>query len=750
MSKASLFFKSLCLSLTLLLAVPAFPKPVLTNSDTEKKIDLLLGKMSLKEKIGQMYMHPGEYGNLSEDLKARIRDGQIGSILNEVDPKIVTAIQDEAKKSKHQIPLIMARDVIHGFRTIFPIPLGLAATFNPTIVEETARVSAIEARTTGVTWTFAPMLDVTRDPRWGRVAESPGEDPYLASLMGAAMVRGFQNDFKPGQSLAACAKHFVAYGAVESGKDYNTVVVSQQQLHDLYLPPFKAAIDSGSATIMTAFNEINGVPATANEYTLNEILKTNWGFTGMVVSDWGSTENMINHGYSKDLKMAARQSIKAGVDMEMVYTAYIDHLEQLVADGVVDERLIDDAVRRILRIKFKIGLFENPYPVQGELLAKASLELAKQAAMESMVLLTNKGGILPLKKGIKKVAIIGPMAHAPHDQLGTWVFDGKKEDTITPMMAFKEHFGEENILFEPALSYSRDFSKQKFGEAVQAAENSDAILLFLGEESILSGEAHSRVFLNLPGAQLDLLKKLKLETNKPIIVVILAGRPLVLTEVSKIADAILYAWHPGTMGGAAIVELVTGAQSPSGKLPISFPRAVGQIPVYYNHKSTGRPPSGNYLSMDKIKVGTNQVDLENRAVYLDVETTPLFPFGHGLTYGKFSFHDLSLKSTNLKVGESIEVKFKLTNRGKFKAKETIQVYINDPVASLTRPVKELVAIKQVELEPGNSRVISLEVPYRRLGFHNSQGKFVIEPGDYKLYIGSESQKTHTMTFKVLR
>src|SRR5579884_1464179 len=548
----------------------------------DPRVEDLLRRMTIEEKLGQMSQSTS-MNTLTDQIRAQIRAGRWGSFLNAGSPADRAEAQRIAlKESRLGIPLIFARDVIHGYRTIFPIPLGQSASWDPDLIAAAARLAAREAAAQGIQWTFAPMIDIARDPRWGRVAESFGEDPYLTGVLGAAMVRGFQGDsLDSADSLAACAKHYAGYGAAEAGRDYNSAWIPEILLRDVYLPPFKAAREAGVASFMTAFNTVNAVPATANRYLLADILRREWAFGGLVVTDYEAVTNLIAHGFARDAGDAARRAILAGAEMEMVSTAYYDHLKSLVASKQVPMSAIDNAVRDILRLKFQLGLFDGRAQRTGAVQpTPESLALAERAAEESAVLLQNKGAALPLPKSIRKLAVIGPLADSPVDQMGTWVMDGRASDVRTPLRALREMLGGGRVIYAPALKNSRDNSHDGFAAAIDAARQSDAVALFLGEEQSLSGEARSRAFLNLPGAQEALVDELA-KTGKKIVVVILAGRPLTFHETASKVDAILYAWHPGTMGGPAVARLLFGDASPSGKLTITFPRTVGQIPIYY-------------------------------------------------------------------------------------------------------------------------------------------------------------------------
>ncbi|SEK36496.1 beta-glucosidase [Aquimarina amphilecti] len=713
-----------------------------SENPIEHKIDSIISKMSLDEKIGQTAQRgkSSRVKELPKDLKEAVRNGHIGSFLNIMNKKDAKELQRIAvEESPSKIPLIFARDVIHGFKTIFPIPLGQAASFNPSLVKEGSRIAAIEASTYGIRWTFAPMIDIARDPRWGRIAESAGEDPYLTSKMAEAYVKGFQgDDLSSPTSLAACAKHFIGYGAAEGGRDYNTANINDNLLHNVYLKPFKTAVDAGSATFMTSFNDLNGVPASANSYILKDILREKWGFDGFVVSDWNSIIEMVNHGFAKDQKEAAEKSINAMLDMEMTSTSYQDHLKELIDESKFSEKELDEIVRNILRIKFRLGLFDNPYfdPNDSILYDKNHLLSAQNTAEESITLLKNENKILPIDAK-KKIAIIGPLADAPHEQLGTWTFDGEKDHSITPLQAFK---GDNNYMinYSKGLSYSRDKSDTEFDSAINVAKSSDVILFFAGEEAILSGEAHSRADINLPGAQEELIKELH-KTGKPIILILMAGRPITLGNILDKVDAVLMAWHPGTMGGPALKNVITGVVSPSGKLPVSWPKVVGQIPIHYNHKNTGRPVvPEEFVHMDSIPIRAWQSSLGNTSHYLDAGFLPEYPFGYGLSYSTFKYSDISISSSNPKIGDIITVKVLVTNTGDVKAKETVQLYFRDLVGSLTRPVKELLRFEKIALNSGESKQFVFSFSTDDLSFYGLDKKWVTEPGDFKLWVATHA------------
>jgi beta-glucosidase len=708
----------------------------------EARIDTLLHLMSLDEKIGQMNQL-NSTGKVN-DFFELIKSGQVGSFLNEIDPAKINEMQKIAvEECRLRIPLVFARDVIHGFKTILPIPLGQAATWNPELIEAGAGVAATEASETGIRWTFAPMIDISRDPRWGRIAESLGEDPLLTSILGASMVKGFQGkSLSASNSIAACVKHYAAYGAVEGGRDYNSVTTSEQALREIYLSSFKASVDAGAATLMTSFNEINGVPSSCNEFLLKKVLRDEWKFNGVVVSDWASVEELIPHGICVDGKDAAAKAANAGVDIEMVSSLFSQHLKELLKEGKVTEKAIDDAVRNILRLKYRLGLFKNPYVkinVKSSAYSEEHLKLARELATQSIVLLKNKRNILPLKKGIKTIAVIGPLADAPYDQMGTWVLDGDAKFTQTPLMALKQEFSNKvKILYEKGLEFSRDKNKSNFKKALKASKMADAVIIFAGEESILSGEARCRADISLPGAQSQLIEEMK-NSGKPIILVILAGRPLTIQKECDLADAVLYAWHPGTMGGPAIADILLGKVLPSGKLPVTFPKMVGQIPIYYSHKNTGRPVGEPLELIDDIPVAAPQFSVGNYCYYLDAGDQPLFPFGYGLSYTTYKYTDLDLSDTIISAGDKLKISCNISNTGNFEGTEIVQLYTRDLVGSLTRPVKELKGFQRITLKPGEKKQVIFMLSTDDLSYWNANMKKVAEPGKFRIWLGGSSE-----------
>ncbi|MDH3373078.1 MAG: glycoside hydrolase family 3 C-terminal domain-containing protein [Gammaproteobacteria bacterium] len=723
---------------------------------TEQRVARLLGQMTLAEKIGQMSQRDASDGYAPDYLGDGLRAGCIGSVLNVVDADVVNELQRIAiEESRLGVPLMVGRDVIHGFKTVMPIPLGQAATWNPELVKEGARVAALEAATAGVNWTFAPMIDISRDPRWGRIAESLGECVLLTNKLAVAMVEGFQgDDLSATGSIAACAKHFAAYGAVESGRDYATTNVPETELRNVYLRPFRAAVEAGVTTLMTSFSDLNGVPATGNEFLLRQVLRDEWGFDGFVVSDWDSIRQLQIHGLTENDRESAFEAATAGVDMEMHGDAYSNHLAALVEEGRISIDAIDAAVRNILRAKYRLGLFENPYTKPEDLPAVANdhaLETARQAALQSVVMLKNDNGALPLSaESMSSVAIIGPLADAPYQQLGTWIFDGDVDLSITPMHAIHSLVGRDvDVRYVRAMDNSRSKINAAFDEAAEIAQESDAAILFLGEESILSGEARSRADINLPGDQAELVRRIR-ATGTPVIAVILAGRPLTLTNIVDEVDAILFAWHPGTMGGPAIADLLFGIESPSGKLPATFARMVGQIPIYYGQKNTGRPPSpDNVAHIDDIDTRAPQTSLGMSAFHLDTCFTPLFAFGHGLSYAAFEYEHIRTNTHKIRLGETVTISVELANRGDVAADEVVQLYVRDLVASITRPVKELKGFRRVRLEPGQTVTVDFDLHTDDLAFYGRNMQLITEPGEFHAWIGGSSETQLRTEFRII-
>lgn len=721
----------------------------------EGRVSELLQEMTLAEKIGQMNQVNAGDGYAPDYLGDDLREGRIGSVLNIVDVDAVNELQRIAvEESRLGIPLLVGRDVIHGFNTVMPIPLGQAATWNPELVRAGARVAALEAATTGVNWTFAPMIDISRDARWGRIAESFGEDPYLTSQLAVSMVQGFQGGGTGGVGhLAACAKHFAGYGAAESGRDYATTNIPENELRNVYLEPFKATVDAGVMTLMASFSDLNGVPATANDFLMRTVLREEWSFDGFVVSDWDSVRQLSVHGVTENDQEAALAAASAGVDMEMAGGSFSTHLAQLVEDGRIGIDSIDKAVENILRIKLQLGLFETPYVKPGDLPPIANdehLRTAKKAALQSVVMLRNDG-LLPLSADqLRTVAVIGPLADAPYEQLGTWIFDGDPELSITGLQGVRDLVGEAvDVRYVRAMETSRSHDTGPFAEAEEVARDSDAVILFLGEESILSGEAHSRADINLPGAQAELVQRIR-AVGKPVVAVILAGRPLTLTSIVEEVDAILYAWHPGTMGGAAIADLLFGVESPSGKLPATFPRMVGQIPIYYNQKNTGKPPKADEIvHIDDIEARAPQTSFGMSAFHLDAGFTPLFAFGYGLSYADFGYDNIRTSAAEIAIGESLKVSADLTNRGAVGADEVVQLYVRDLVGNVTRPVRELKGFQRVRVEAGGTTTVEFELHTDDLAFYGRDNHLVVEPGNFHVWIGGSSETELRTEFRII-
>ena len=711
------------------------------NGMTEKRLDELLSRMTLAEKIGQL-----SQGQVYRpDVEDLVREGRIGSVIAGRRPMNDSLQHIAVEKSRLGIPLLIAYDVIHGYRTIFPIPLGQAAAWDPHLTEEAARIAAREAASQWIRWTYAPMVDIARDPRWGRIAEGAGEDPYLGSILGAAMVRGFQgNNLRDPEHVAACAKHFAAYGAAEGGRDYNTVDMSERTLRDVYLPPFESCVNAHVATFMTAFADVNGVPATANPFLLHQVLRDEWKFRGVVISDADAIHELAKHGLVADDKEAARQAFLAGVDVEMFTSCYRDNLEALVAEGKVPLQEIDDSVRRVLLLKMELGLFDKPFERPNPdtvLLRKDHLETARQFARESIVLLKNGARGLPLWRELPAIAVIGPLADNGREQLGTWHGQGDGRDSITPLQAIRDEVGKTaRVNYAIGLNSCASTNRDGFDEAVRAAKDSTVAVMFVGEDAGQSGEAASRSSLSLPGAQLDLIRAVH-ATGTPLVIVLMAGRPLEIGELLDLAPAVMMAWHPGTMGGPAIADVLFGDYSPSGKLPVSWPRTVGQIPIYYDHMSTGRP----WLDPFKLQGRGGGGFITG---YSDLPHTPQFPFGYGLSYTQFDYSNLRVDPQHIKLGESVHVTARITNVGSRPGDEVAQLYVRDLVASVPQPVRELKGFQRLTLDPGQSKVVEFTLPTGALAFHNREMKLVTEPGRYQLWISGDSATGQPVEFEI--
>ena len=737
------------------------PKSLKAQSITEspnidQQVIDLLQEMTLTEKIGQLNQLDASHGYAPDYLGDGLSEGRIGSVLNAANVDVVNELQRIAvEESRLRIPLLVGRDVIHGFKTVMPIPLGQAASWNCDLVRDGARVAALEAATAGINWTFAPMIDIARDARWGRIAESLGEDPHLAGKLAVSMVQGFQSDdLLAFGTIAACAKHFAGYGAAESGRDYATTNIPENELRNVYLRPFKEAVDAGVVTLMASFSDLNGVPATANDFLMRQVLREEWSFDGFVVSDWGSVHQLSIHGLTENDKESVFQAVSAGVDMEMAGGTYSAHLAELVEEGRISVETIDTAVANVLRAKFRLGLFDNPFVDPSHLPSIANdehLAVAKKAALQSVVMLKNDNRVLPLSVDqLDSIAVIGPLADAPHEQMGTWVFDGDPTLSVTGIDGIRDLVGDSvDVRFVRAMQTSRSRSTGPFDEAVEAARDADAVILYLGEEAILSGEAHSRADINLPGAQAELVRQIR-ETGKPVIAVILAGRPLTLTNIVDEVDAILFAWHPGTMGGPAIAELLFGVESPSGKLPATFPRMVGQIPIYYNQKNTGKPPKADEIDhIDDIDPHAPQTSLGMSAYHLDAGYTPLFAFGYGLSYAEFAYENIRTSSAEISIGATLTVSADLTNHGSVAADEVVQLYVRDLVGNVTRPIRELKGFKRVRVGPGETVVVKFDLHTDELAFFGRDNKLIIEPGDFHVWIGGSSETDLRSEFRLV-
>lgn len=699
---------------------------------TEQRVDSVLRLMTLSEKIGQMNQVSSKEdptGQLTEcsNEEELIRSGQVGSMLNVVGVERTRHLQEIAvNDTRLHIPLIFALDVVHGYKTISPVPLAESCSWDMDLIEKSARVAAEEATASGIQWTFAPMVDIARDPRWGRVMEGSGEDPYLGSAIAKARVRGFQGtDLSAYNTMAACAKHFVGYGAAEGGRDYNTVDISKQRLRELYLPPFSAAADAGVATFMNSFNEVMGVPATGSTYLVRDILKGEWNFPGVVVSDWGSVAELIPHGVAEDKCDAAQLAVTAGCDMDMEGYCYVSSLEKLVREGVVSESLIDDAVRRILRLKFDLGLFDDPYRYcdaereKAEILSAEHRKVVREMACKSIVLLENREGILPLDNRCKNIGIVGPLADNPDDMLGSWCARGDGKDAIGILQGIKQAVGKGvRIRYAKGCEIEGD-DRSGFSEAVQVAENSDVVIVCVGENRFMSGEAASRTRLTLPGVQRELLKAIK-ETGKPIVLLLSNGRPLVLDWEKENIGTIVECWQLGSEAGNAIADVLFGKYNPSGKLTMSFPYNEGQIPVYYNAKSTGRPyvPNVRYVTR-----------------YLDCPNVSLYSFGYGLSYTRFEYGELKLDKDTMFPGEKLRVDVSVANVGNYDGEETVQLYIRDVCSKITRPEKELKGFKKVFLKKGERTDISFELSLADLEYVLADGSRESDPGLFEVFVG---------------
>ena len=707
-----------------------------------QRVDSLIKLMTLEEKVGQLNQYSGRdvtgpLSNRNNNKINEIKAGKVGSMLNVKGVAETREIQAAALQSRLKIPLLFSLDVIHGYKTIFPVPLGESASWDLDAIQQSAHIAAKESAASGIHWTFAPMVDISRDPRWGRVMEGAGEDTYLGSLIATARVKGFQGKLGDVDAIMACAKHFAAYGAAIAGRDYNAVDMSENMLWQTYLPPFKAALDAGVATFMNSFNTLNGVPATGNAYLQRDILKGKWDYKGFMVSDWCSVSEMVTHGFAKDTTEAAEKAIIAGSDMDMEGYAYINKLADLVKSGKVNIAVVDDAVKRILYKKFELGLFDDPYKFSDYKREQTVLNdpqhrlIAREIAQKTMVLLKNDKAILPLQKTQKVIAVVGPLAHSKRDLEGAWIVKSDTTTVVSLLEGIKNKVSKETEIIYAKGCEASGSATEGFTEAINAANKSDVIVLAIGETFSMSGEAKSRTDISIPGVQVKLFEALK-ATGKPIIVVIMAGRPLIFNTVSDSANAILYAWFAGSEGGNAIANVLFGDYNPAGKLPVTFPRNMGQIPIYYNYVNTGRPI-------------TTEKNVVYKSAYIDAPSTPRYAFGYGLSYTSFSYNDLKISQQQMSSNDSLTVSFTLTNTGKRSGEEVVQLYIRDVVASVVRPLKELKGFNKVKLEAGESKKISFTINKETLSFYNQQLKWGTEAGSFQVMIGAASNDIKLQT-----
>ena len=749
----------------LTLSVSAVIAQTPRDAKMDQFINRLMQQMTVEEKLGQLNL-PGA-GDIttgqasSSDIAGKIAEGKVGGLFN---IKSVAKIRDVQKiaveKSRLKIPLIFGMDVIHGYQTVFPIPLGLSCSWDMPLIERSARIAAIEASADGINWTFSPMVDISRDARWGRVSEGSGEDPYLGAEIARAMIKGYQgDDLTNNNTIIACVKHFALYGAAEAGRDYNTTDMSRVRMYNEFFLPYKASIEAGVGTVMTSFNEVDGIPASANKWLMTEVLRNQWGFNGMVVTDYTAINEMVDHGLG-DLRAVSALALKAGVDMDMVGEGFLTTLEQSLTEGKVTQQEIDMACRRVLEAKYKLGLFSDPYRYcdlkrsKKEIFTPAFRKEARSTAAQSFVLMKNERNTLPLKKN-GTIALIGPLADATGNMTGTWSVAADFSKSVSVLNGLKSSVGkrsrilyakgsnltEDSVLEERATMFGKTLRRDSRSaemirnEALQIAGQADVIVAALGESAEMSGESSSRTDIGIPQVQKDLLAEL-LKTGKPVVLVLFTGRPLALNWESENVPAILNVWFGGSEAGDAIADVLFGDVNPSGKLTMTFPQNVGQVPIFYNHKNTGRPlEEGKWFQ-------------KFRSNYLDVSNDPLYPFGYGLSYTQFSYGDIRLSDSLLRSGQSITASVSLTNSGSREGKEVVQLYIRDMVGSITRPVKELKGFQKISLKPGESREVTFRIDEEMLKFYNSELKFTAEPGDFKLFIGTNSRDVKEVNFKL--
>jgi beta-glucosidase len=706
-------------------------------------VDSLLKRMTLEEKTGQLRQAGGQWSQTGPTVPtvtdAEIRAGRVGSLIGVFGAELTRETQRVAvEETRLGIPLLLAHDVIHGFRTIFPVSIGEASSWDPQAVEQAARIAAIEATAYGLNWTYAPMIDIARDPRWGRIVEGAGEDPHLGSVMAAARVRGFQgNSLAAHNTMLATAKHFVAYGAAEGGRDYNVADISERTLHEIYLPPFKAAVDAGVQSVMGAFNEVSGVPMHAHDLLIDELLRKQWGFDGVLVSDYTGIMELLRHGVAHDTAHASEISLEAGVDIDLMGTFFLKTLPELVRSGRVAEADLDEAVRRVLRAKYRLGLFEDPYRYSNKArqdtlsLHPAHVAFARELARKSIVLLKNENQLLPLSKNVRTVAVIGPLAADARSALGSWAAAGRAEDAVTPLDGIRRALPNAQVIYAPgAVLEGNDTTG--FAAAMAAARRADVVIAVVGENHDMSAEARNRTSLDLPGNQLALLQRLH-RLNKPIVGVLTNGRPLSISWMDANIPAIIETWYLGVQAGPAIADVLFGDYNPSGKLPVTFPRNVGQVPIYYNHKNTGRPPAEDQRYTSK---------------YIDVPWTPLYAFGHGLSYTTFGYSAPRLSKAVIEPHETLNVEVTVTNTGTRAGAEVVQLYLRDEVGSFTRPVRELKGFRRVELAPGESRTVQFQLHPADLSMLGADLKPTVEPGYFTVWVGGSSATTNSVRFRV--
>jgi beta-glucosidase len=708
--------------IAVLLALSLWTRPTIAQN-----LDSLLTRMTLEEKLGQLNLLSAD-GRASPQQLQLVRAGKLGGLFNVIGAENTTAAQRIAvTESRLKIPLLFGLDVIHGYRTIFPIPLGEASAFDPETAEATARAAGLEAAAAGINWTYAPMVDIARDPRWGRIAEGSGEDPYLGSVLAAARVRGFQ------QAIFATVKHFAGYGAAEAGREYNETEISERTMREIYLPPFKAGLDAGAATVMSAFNSISGVPASANAWLTDTVLRREWGFTGFVVSDWTSVFELIAHGVAGSQAEAGQRALTAGVDMDMQSAIYVDSLIPLVRSGRIPMAVVDSAVLRVLRAKQRLGLFRDPYRARTAPPVAEFRALARRVARESIVLLKNQSNVLPLDTKTATIAVIGPLADNKLDPLGPWHTQGRQEDVITVLQGIRTRASGAQVIYAQGSGID-DTITAGFGAAVAAARRANVAILVLGERHDMSGEAASRSELGLPGVQQQLLEQV-VATGTPVVLVLMNGRPLILEWAAEHVPAILETWYLGVEAGNATADVLFGDYNPSGKLPVTFPRALGQVPIYYNHRNTGRPYAG-----DNNKFASR---------YIDVPNQPRYPFGYGLSYTTFAYRDLRLSAARARVSDTLTATVTVTNTGAREGTEIVQLYVRDPVASVSRPVRELKAFQRVTLKPNESKTVTLRLAVKDLWFIGLDMKPVVEPGTFRVYVGPNSAEGLEASFECI-